>query len=595
MSKRVKLDLLSPELQIVALFLKRHGFATVKEYKKSEESRGIIENFIKKEIEGFEKQEQKEIARIILRMMCTKEYEAKASEDVSIKSIQKEVKKTVRNSGRNSFAVVSSILVRFTEARIIVENRKGEYNLVHDYLAPLVWKASIEEETKKESANRLLKKYRTLWEDNSRIMIPLRDYMNIRRYASFEIKSEANSKKLLQKSLFKMYSKFLILPLSLLIALFLGSYAYLGQLYYLSTGQDLERIEVRRGIPGLDFLPPSGNLLLSTPFEVSDLMIDSGNFKYKLLREKIRGTIGKTKGMDRWLLDLFPQLSNEDQACILKTHQPQELLSHVKKEILANPILSDDLQFQVEARAANGKLLPLSTLPPLRFLELNPTIANIAYKVPRNQQSQWFGLIKKVILTRGEDITFERSEEFLIILIQNNPDLAKRVDKTLFEAILNLSLYKLALVITKIKVGQGHVDDYIFSLANDKFKKCVASDILDLMLLSNPQKTINIWSKLSSNEKFAILKSYNKGKKIVPPEFQKELVDLVLTRKYYLLPYMAMFAKFNAKYINKHFFVKIIRQFEEPENTDVGKAFFEFVMLMLKKRHSLSLKNEIFW
>ena len=206
--------LISPvEIQIVGQILDQNQILDLHLYKTAGRASTILSNFIKDYIINItvttNQSLEKDICRFFLRNLCSIENDAKKSEGETIIRLLKETKETIVkydkkllvDDGKQFEEIFYKVIEKCFKEYIIVYEKGNKINLAHDYIVPAIKKATVDIETNEELANKLLFKYL----ENSRVYtkfrIPLKKYFFIKKFASKNLISELNIRKLLKKSL----------------------------------------------------------------------------------------------------------------------------------------------------------------------------------------------------------------------------------------------------------------------------------------------------------------------------------------------------------------------------------------------------------
>lgn len=303
-----------PELQLVATHLKTAGINEEDKYKALGGAEGILSSFIKNEIDS---NTDPEVAKIILRLMCSENFETKSPIDVSLEHISNNVNSKKGNKQSQADHHINLILNRLIGSRIIIESSENNYNLVHDYLAPLIRNATYGLETQKEWANRILKQYIAEFKSDNSFRIPLNRYFKIKKFADESTLNFGHARKLMRKSLLKILIS-ISLPICFFIVFISSVYIFLGSSYYLST-QDAEyiggtsKIVLRQGNSNVKFLPFYDQVIVDTDFEVGDILDDSVTFKTDIPREYVNGFNINQNGLDNWIWKTLPNLNIMEQ------------------------------------------------------------------------------------------------------------------------------------------------------------------------------------------------------------------------------------------------------------------------------------------
>jgi hypothetical protein len=312
------------ELQIVGsqIIAKRIG---EDEFEAAGRSEGILRNFVSDMIKSSP---HERASSIILRMMCAENGITKGPIDLSFEQIHEAVKNDAALSGELKLnrEFVERILKFFIQTRIIVLTRENAYNLVHDYLAPRIFEATNSEETNTERANRLLKRYITLYRDDEKITLPFEYYTQIKKYASPELKKQDVSARLIRSSE-KSYTfrRTIRISTSAAVAMALvGVILLYFNLAYLSiepaaNADQSPKVVVRRGMPMFDGLWKIGDILLETDYLLSNISTVSVNsqipadlIKYEQLRPVFRNDF-LFRQPDAWSNQLASNLSPRDR------------------------------------------------------------------------------------------------------------------------------------------------------------------------------------------------------------------------------------------------------------------------------------------
>ena len=290
-----------PELQIVATHLKRKGITEKNQYDSLGGAQGILSSYIKDEIS---RSPSELIARLTLRLMCAPETQTKSPVDISFEDLDKALSAhNLKISDRRE--QLQTVLQQLIAARIVLRTDDNEYNLVHDYLAPLVLAATEGMETPTERADRLFRRYIAQYKDDAKLRIPLRHLSLIRKHASTELLATVNGKTLLRKSIAHAFVPILI-PVAVVVLPLLVSYVFLMNSYYLSTGASNYKggsphIVVRAGHPNLKFLPGFDYVAVDTSFSMDDLPTENTEAVDVFPREVIRGLYrARQNGYSDW-------------------------------------------------------------------------------------------------------------------------------------------------------------------------------------------------------------------------------------------------------------------------------------------------------
>jgi photosystem II stability/assembly factor-like uncharacterized protein len=193
------------ELQIVGQQLRRERIFTKSKYVMAGYAEGILSSYISDEIE---QSANRQVARLVLRLMCAeKRIETKSPEDLSLEDIVRQICEPQQIAeAAPTPREIRAILKQFVQARILIHTDADKYNLVHDYLAAYVRRATEGVETRVERANRLLKRYVAEYKEDPRSRIPIRYVREIQKYASADLKGGEKAQELIGKSLSASYT-----------------------------------------------------------------------------------------------------------------------------------------------------------------------------------------------------------------------------------------------------------------------------------------------------------------------------------------------------------------------------------------------------
>jgi conflict system STAND superfamily ATPase/sulfatase-modifying factor enzyme 1 len=188
------------ELQVVGTRLKRKNITRLNQYEALGGARGILSSYIGEEIKTSK---NAQTARLVIRLMCADEVEAKSPTDLSLEDIARGISGREQTNDTTTFSnpeIIQAILKQFVAARLLIHTDDDKYNLVHDYLAPYVRAATEGTETNIGRANRLLKRYVAEYKEDPKTRIPFGRVRWIQKYASGEAKSAEKAQELLKRS-----------------------------------------------------------------------------------------------------------------------------------------------------------------------------------------------------------------------------------------------------------------------------------------------------------------------------------------------------------------------------------------------------------
>jgi hypothetical protein len=306
------------ELQIVATVLKRRHLKHVDDYEALGRARGMLRTYIENEIDAMP---DKAAAARILRRLCDLERQVKALADASSEELQADL---VKAGTHLSAETLDETLSRLCRARLIVETDQDHYNLIHDYLAPLVILATERRESEASKAARLLGKYVADHQDDPAVRIPLAHLRLIRRHARASITSNPRAMQLVRASVRSVWSHALLPLLALAGMLLIGCYAVLSRTNYLSTDSVNiaalgAPIVLRSGHPSLQRLPGFDAILVDTGYAMRDVVQDMALPIYDIPREVFWGFRSARAGAyESWIVPLIDRLTTSGQLFILR-------------------------------------------------------------------------------------------------------------------------------------------------------------------------------------------------------------------------------------------------------------------------------------
>lgn len=299
-----------PELQLVADYLKKKGIDQLNGYIAAGRASGILSVYIKQEIE---RTQSKEITSIILRLMCAEDFISKSPSDISLATIRDNVR-TLENNQQPIDTVVKNTLDKLEAARIIVRKDDDDYNLAHDYLAPLIRNATQGFETKSEWANRTIRAKTSAYLADSNTRLGIGSIIKLQRYADKDLMRQKATRELLNKSKRKIG-----VTLSLVVIPFLVIFIFLGNWHYMGVARDKfiiddmsPKVVLKEGHSSFKIWP-FNNTIEETWFDLNDLT-DNEGFKTDVSAEAINGYKNIIKdSLKAWVWPILSHLSEDSK------------------------------------------------------------------------------------------------------------------------------------------------------------------------------------------------------------------------------------------------------------------------------------------
>jgi hypothetical protein len=292
-----------PELQLIATHLKRRGVTRLNEYEALGGSDGILRGIIEEEIRHTP---NAQLTRVVLRKLCSPEAPTRSPLDISMTELVAEL--TAKGLASPGVEVeLQMSLERLVNSRIVLRTDEDRYNLVHDYLAPMVKAATEGTETPVERANRLARRYIAEFKGDRQARIPLRHLLLIQRHADRALLDSAAGRSLRLRSAAHAAGSLLLPPAAILAAVLVLCYGLLSTSFYLSTASsDYQRgspkVVVRAGNPNLKFLPGFKGVLTDTGYTMRDMDPDQSDVIDLIPREQIGGfRWSRTNGYSTWM------------------------------------------------------------------------------------------------------------------------------------------------------------------------------------------------------------------------------------------------------------------------------------------------------
>jgi hypothetical protein len=292
-------DVRPPELQIVGTHIKRRRISSLNEYRAIDGAQGIIGSYIKEEIE---RSPHPQLASLLLRRMCHANGLVKAPNYQTLSDLAA----GVLDIGKHTVDDVERVLLLLHDARIVDRDDDNAFNLQHDYLAPLVLRATEGLETKHERANRLLNRYLAEYRLDKRIRVPMHLVELVAGFADPKLLNQHDVTLLIKKS--RRRALALRLGPVVIVAALVGlPYAIALPRYYFSTvlphpaTWGAPTVVVKGGHPTLRFLPFTGSVAVETDVRLTDFPKDSVALVERIRREEVSGWRPKTaKGYREW-------------------------------------------------------------------------------------------------------------------------------------------------------------------------------------------------------------------------------------------------------------------------------------------------------
>ena len=227
--------------------------------------------------------------------MCSVNGETKSATDVKLSELLDEIKSKELVT-ENDQQLLLSCLSKFEAIWIIKRTEEDNYNLVHDFFAPLIRLATEGLETNVEKANRLLSRYvADFRQDQKKTFIPLRHISLIRKFGSKELLSDAATRKLLSQSYVRAAVP-MGLPALIIIGPLAVCYGILWNSWYIDTNEATYKygapaIVVRFGHPDLRFMPGFDQVRADLGFDMNDIEASNSRAKDELPKRAIWGFI----------------------------------------------------------------------------------------------------------------------------------------------------------------------------------------------------------------------------------------------------------------------------------------------------------------
>jgi hypothetical protein len=280
-------DVRPPELQIVGTHIKRRRISSLNEYRAIDGAPGIIGSYIKEEIA---RSPHPQLASLLLRRMCHANGLVRAPNYLTLPDLAA----GVLEGDTRTTDDVERILSLLHSARIVDRDDEGAFNLQHDYLAPLVLRATEGLETKHERANRLLNRYLAEYRLDKRIRVPMHLVDLVAGFADPTLLNQHDVATLIKKS--RRGALALRLGPVVIVAALVGvPYAVALPRYYFSAipphppSWGTPIVVVKGGHPTLRSLPFTGNVVVETDVRLADFPKDSAALVERIRREEVSG------------------------------------------------------------------------------------------------------------------------------------------------------------------------------------------------------------------------------------------------------------------------------------------------------------------
>ncbi len=245
------------ELQVAGMRLERKKIFSLNKYIAAGGANGVISSFISDEIKSSA---DPNIARLILRLMCTDTSGARSPADLAMKDILRRITGESQTSKEGIAKIQENtrrILDQFVTARILIHLEEDKYNLAHDYLALYVKSATEGVQTNTDRANRYIKRYVAEYIDDPKMLIPYKRVRFIQKYATPDVKGDDRAQELIEKSRRTFFVRFVAIgafALIFLAAIYIYDYSSIDPIHFL-TGRNA----VLRENP---FIPLGGGVMV---------------------------------------------------------------------------------------------------------------------------------------------------------------------------------------------------------------------------------------------------------------------------------------------------------------------------------------------
>lgn len=361
------------ELQIIGTRLVQQDIATLNRYELAGRAKGILSSYINDAI--LQSREQ-DLARLVLRQMCTESFDAKSPVDQSMEEVVERilgVSQSIKGQSERR-EKIEKVVNELLEARILIHTDDDKYNLVHDYLAPSIGIATKGVETNAERANRLLRRYVAQYGEEPTMRIPARHLRLIETHATTKVKEMERARELIKISKQAFYTRISILiALPALTLLFTGViFIFLSNSYYLSledmvAGESVMRpgIVVRAGHPQWKNVPGFDQVVIETDFTLDDL---DPSLEDQIMQEQSTGYWSEeVEGEPTWNHQLVEMLAPIHRGLALhwlgQTEYGAEVLGSSREplnEEMASTLAEMSLIFPDDS-----KLVPANAVEPL--------------------------------------------------------------------------------------------------------------------------------------------------------------------------------------------------------------------------------------
>ena len=201
-------DMVRPvELQIVCTRLRDEGISDLPRYKQSGRAEGLLASYVRDRItprlQSDEAKQEFDIARLILRSLCSETRNAKRATGLTISELSDRIQLSLPEGSeklRNVPTTVRTVLQRLLDAYLVVPEDEDKYNLIHDYIVRPILFATSDVSPVEERANRLLERFLEEYRGDLGTRIPLKQSLFIRKFASQNERAKPQAVELLHKS-----------------------------------------------------------------------------------------------------------------------------------------------------------------------------------------------------------------------------------------------------------------------------------------------------------------------------------------------------------------------------------------------------------